>query len=69
MFNTLNAPAEKEHIKTMKNHSNTVSQNENDDYPETKLKVTEYCNLTDREFKIPVMNKQGATKKLIKAVQ
>ena len=41
----------------MKNHSNTVSQNENDDYPETKLKITEYCNLTNREFKVHVMNK------------
>ena len=41
----------------MKNHSNTIPQKENDNSPETKLQVTEYCNLTDREFKIVVMNK------------
>ena len=38
---------------TMKNHSNTQKENEN--FPEIKLKVTEYYSLTDREFKIAVM--------------
>ena len=38
-------------------HSNTVPQRENDRSPETKLKVMEYCNLTDREFKIATMKK------------
>ena len=42
---------------TMKKHSNTVPQKENDNSPEIKLKVTEYCNLTDREFKISFMKK------------
>ena len=41
----------------MKNHGNVVSQKENDNSPETKLKATEYCNLNDREFKIAVMKK------------
>lgn len=35
---------------TTKEHSNTVPQNESDNSPEIKLKITEYCNLT-------VMNK------------
>ena len=30
----------------MKNWSNTVPQEESDNSPETKIKVTEYCNLT-----------------------
>ena len=42
---------------TMKNCSNTESQKRNDSSPETKLKVMEYCNLTDREFNIAVMKK------------
>ena len=41
----------------MKNHSNTTPQKENDKSPETKLKVTEYCDFTDRELKIVVMKK------------
>ena len=43
--------------RTMKKHSNTVPQKENDNSPETKFKVMEYCYLTDREFKIAVMKK------------
>ena len=30
---------------------------ESSNSPETKLKVTEYCYLIDRDFKIPVMKK------------
>lgn len=41
----------------MKNRSNTVAQKENDSLPETKLKVLEYCGLTDREFKTALMKK------------
>ena len=43
----------------MKNHSNTVTHThtQNDNSSETKLKVREYCNLTDREFKIAGMKK------------
>lgn len=36
--------------RAMKNHGNTVPQKENAKSPETKLKVKEYCNLTDSEF-------------------
>ena len=43
----------------MKNHSNTVLQRENDNSSETKLKVTEYGSLTDREFKIGVLKKHN----------
>ena len=39
------------------NHGNIVSQKENDNFPETKLKVMEGWDLTDREFKIDVMKK------------
>ena len=34
-----------------------VSEKENDNSPETELKDTEYCNLTNKEFKIAVMKK------------
>ena len=54
----------------MKNHSNTVSQKEDEYSSETKLKVMEYCDVTDREFKIVVIKKtQLAVRKLRKAVQ
>ena len=42
----------------MKNHSNTVSQKEDEYSSETKLKVMEYCDVTDREFKIVVIKKK-----------
>ena len=32
-------------------------QKEKDKSPETKLKVTEYFNLTDREFKVAIVKK------------
>ena len=41
----------------MKNHGNTLSKKENDNSPETKLKVMDDCNLIDREFKIAVIKK------------
>lgn len=40
---------------TMNNHSKMASQKENDNSPETKLKVMEDSDLNDREFKIAVM--------------
>lgn len=41
----------------MKNHTNIVSQEENDSSQEAKLKVMELCHVTDTEFKITVMKK------------
>ena len=41
----------------MKSHSNTVLQKENDDFSKTKLQITEYWDLIDREYKIAVVNK------------
>ena len=41
----------------MKNNDNMVSQKENGNSPETKVKVMEDYDLTDREFKIAVMKK------------
>ena len=41
----------------MKNYGNTVSQNENDSFPETEHKDTKYFNVTDKKFKIAGMNK------------
>lgn len=41
----------------MKNYSNTAERKENDNSPETKLEVTEDCNLTDREFKTAIIKK------------
>lgn len=45
---------------TMKNSlssKKTIPKKENDSSLETKHKVMEYCNLTDRVFKISVMKK------------
>ena len=42
---------------TMKNHSNTVPQKETGNSPQTKLTVMKYCDLTEKEFKIVVMQK------------
>lgn len=41
----------------MKNHGNTISHTKNDNSPEIKLKITEVCDITDRECKIAVMKK------------
>ena len=35
---------------TMKNHSDSVPQKANDDFPETKLKDTEYCDLIENSI-------------------
>ena len=42
---------------TMKNTSDVMSQKENDSSLETKFKVMECFDLTDKEFKIAVMKK------------
>lgn len=42
---------------TMKNHSNTASQKENDCSLKPNLKVMKYCDTTDRELKRTVMKK------------
>ena len=42
---------------TMKNHSNMVSQKENDNSPVTKSQSHRNWDLTDREYKIAVMKK------------
>ena len=44
-------------LGNVKSLGNTASQQENDSSPAGELKGTEYCNLTDREFRIAVMNK------------
>ena len=41
----------------MKNHDNMKSQKEINKSPKIKLRVSEYCDLTDRNFKIAVMKK------------
>ena len=41
----------------MKNHSNTLPQNENDNFLATTTKNVEYCDITDKGFKIAVMKK------------
>ena len=47
---------------TMKNHSNNISQIENDSSPETKLNIIEYCNHTGREFKVALVKKLSELK-------
>ena len=41
----------------MKNHSITVSQKENGNFPANESKNKEYCDLTEEEFKIAVTEK------------
>ena len=41
----------------MNNYSNMAEQKGNDSSPDTKLEVTEYYNLIDREFKIAIIKK------------
>ena len=60
--------AEEQPSKHMKNYSNTASQKVKDSSPETKLKVMEYCGITDREFKIAHEETQQAARKFRKAV-
>lgn len=43
----------------IKNHSNTISLEENVNSLETKLKFMENCDLTDKECKMSVMKKLG----------
>lgn len=43
----------------IKNHSNTISLEENVNSLETKLKFMENCDLTDKERKMSVMKKLG----------
>ena len=48
----------------LKNHSNTLSQKDNDNSPVTKLKVTEYCELTGKRIQNSLHEEsQKATKK------
>lgn len=47
----------------MNNHGNTVSQKENDNSPETKLKATKDCYLNDRQFRIAVIKKLNKIQK------
>lgn len=42
---------------TMNNQSNMVTQKENDNFSETKLKVMEDCDLNDKKFRITVIKK------------
>lgn len=44
-------------MRNVKNQGNLASQKQNDSSPATKLKGTEYCSLTDKEFRKAVMNK------------
>lgn len=47
----------------MKPHGNMVSQKENDNIPEAKVKVSEYYVLTDKEFKIALIEKLNVLQK------
>lgn len=44
---------------TRNNEGNRVTQTENDNSPEFKLKIVEDCNLNDKECKIVVMKKSS----------
>lgn len=43
--------AETHFMEHYENPRNTVSKKENDNFLGNRLKDTEYCNLTDKEFK------------------
>lgn len=53
----------------MNNHGNTVSQKENDNSPETKLKATKDCYLNETIQNSCHKETKQDTKKLRKAVQ
>ena len=56
------APSEEQLINHHENHGNTISQKENGNSPEIKLKTTEVCDITDRECKIAIMKKLNKLK-------
>ena len=66
MFATSIAPAEEQFTKHHENHSNKVSQKENDKSTETRFEVTGYCYLFiaifNRKFKITAMNELNELK-------
>ena len=43
----------------MKNQDNMASRKENNNSPVIKCKAMVYCNLTDKELKIPLRKKFG----------
>ena len=58
MSATSNVKAQVHTSNTMKNKGNIVSQKENDNFPATKHKCTEYCDPNDnKSFKIAVIMK------------
>ena len=57
MFSTSNVGQRHFLSNIMKNHGNTVSQKEDDDFPATEPKDTEYCDRSDKEFTTAVMKK------------
>ena len=64
MFATSYAPAEEQFIKYHVKPWNTVSQKKNNNSPGAILKVMEYCDITDREFKMTAMRKLMSYKKI-----
>lgn len=62
-FATSYAPAEEQIIKYHIKPWDTVSQRENNSSPEAILKVMEYCDRTDRGFKMAPMKKLMSYKK------
>ena len=52
-----NLPAQEKFIKHHEKSGNIVSEKESDISPKTKVKVTEYCNLTDGESKVIAIKK------------
>ena len=47
----------------MKTHGNMVSHTKNGSFPETKVKVAEYYVLTDKKFKIALIEKLNELQK------
>ena len=57
LFTTSNLSAQEKFIKYHEKSGNMVSEKESDNSPKTKVKVAEYCNLTDGEPKIIAIKK------------
>lgn len=53
----------------MNNQDNTVTQKEDDNSPETKLKFLEGCDLNDKRIQNSSHEKTQDTRKLRKAIQ
>lgn len=66
---TSNVKTQKKPIRDKKNQENMASWKTKNSHPVTKLKNMQFCDLTNKEFKIAVLKKQWAARKQKKTIQ